>query len=476
MPAHQLNDPYATVATWHLPDMPDRRLVGTLKYAPGWTEIELHGTLKPLPLEGALTREGNLVSYPIVYGVTRESELVTVLRAARNTLHMSSAAGGFGQHETIVSRMLCFGAHIVPDQTFPSVSFRIPGLEVWLSNPPMEHSVNDSTDKTDRTWLYKFHVRKLEPVRIDAIKASIEFRYQLGGASKFASADVAVSACAVLTPDEPQTLDWYIDQHSKLGTLLAFLAGTPMSPDRIETPTSDPGRAISLMLPLNNVSYCDYQTPDHFFIPRSALGDDLGPIVAEWFKVYPQVEMPSQIAVSLMAANKLWSNVEFISLMQVLEGFHRGTMNGTYLPPEQYATIEFALVNTIPVGTASDLRAALGSRLKYGNEFSLKRRTRELLDRLPMAIRQALVGKDGKIAQRWIDTRNYYTHWDEGLRSTVLSSQDLYHANIRLHLFARVLFLNLMGVSSEAIAKALMGAHRSSQHLMQINDYDERRR
>jgi hypothetical protein len=118
-------------------------------------------------LEGVLTREGNLVSYPIVYGVTRDSELVTVLRAARNTLHMSSAAGGFGQDETIVSRMLCFGAHIVADQTFPRMSFRIPGLEVWLSNATMKHSVKDSADKTDRTWLYEFHLQKLEPVRID---------------------------------------------------------------------------------------------------------------------------------------------------------------------------------------------------------------------------------------------------------------------------------------------------------------------
>jgi hypothetical protein len=474
MPTHRLNEPFTTVATWHLPETPEVKLVGTLSYQPGWTEIELHGTFNPL--QGLVTRESNAIGYPVVHGTTREGELVTALRAQRNTMKVSlSSAGVAIEHETIVSRVLCFGAHVVFAQTYASMKFRIPGLVPWLGYNPASASVNDNAEKTERTWSYRINLRKLDVIRIEAIKASLEFRYQFDSASTFGTVNSVVTAWAVFTPDEPQTLRWYVEQHGKLAAMLAFLAGAPMSPDCVEVPTAEPSHVISMLPPFNHVSYCDYSTPQDFFIAKGALGDDFGQSVAKWFEVYPRVEMPSQIGLGLMATKEMWPNIEFISLMQVLEGFHRGVMDGTYLPAERYADVEEALVKAIPSNLNDDHAKSLRSRIKYGNEVSLRRRVRELLARLPKGIQERLLGKDGKLVQRWVDSRNYFTHWDESLRPGLLDGGELYHTNVRLRHFMRALFLNLMGVSSEAIDKGLAGAHRASQHLMQINDAERRR-
>lgn len=143
MPTHPLNACFKTVATWHLPEAPDKTLTGALHYGPRWTEVELHGTFRPLM--GVISPETNAVSYPVLHGSTREGELVTVLYAQRNVMKMNVGSGGFRQHETIISRRLYLGAHVLPDQTFPNMSFRVPALEIWLDQSRIEKAVKDNT-------------------------------------------------------------------------------------------------------------------------------------------------------------------------------------------------------------------------------------------------------------------------------------------------------------------------------------------
>ena len=76
--------------------------------------------------------------------------------------------------------------------------------------------------------------------------------------------------------------------------------------------------------------------------------------------------------------------------------------------------------------------------------------------------------------REWIDTRNYYTHWDEGLRANVLDGQEMYYANIRTRHFLRVLYLNLIGIPEEALIKSTSNPSAISQHLIQINAIERR--
>lgn len=470
MPAQPLNEPFQTIATWHLPEAPETVLTGALEYSPRWTEVELHGTFRPLM--GKITPSANAVSYPVMHGTTREGELATVLNAQRNVMNLRVGTGGLQEHETVVSGQLYLGAHVLPDHRFAQISFRVPGLEMWSGESPIADTVVEDTDKAGRTWSYQVALRRIDTTRVDAIKAQLAFRYSLNSKSGFAKVNATVSMWVDWIPDEPQTLRWYLDQQGKLGIMLAFLAGVPMSPDCIESPGSGRGHVISILPGLNNVSYCDYTAAHEFFVRRTAL-PNFTQIVNRWYEVHSQVDMPSQIALSLMATERTWLNVEFVSLMQVLEGFHRGLIDGTYTTPSRYAEVEAALLKAIPDALDRDHKESLRSRLRYGNEVSLRRRVFELLERLPMDVRRQILGQTGKVAQRWIDTRNYYTHWDSSLRPKVLTNQGLFHANVRLRHLVRVLFLDLMGVSASTILSGLSGGHRASQHLMQINSAEE---
>jgi ApeA N-terminal domain 1 len=55
----------------------------------------------------------------------------------------------------------------------------------------------------------------------------------------------------------------------------------------------------------------------------------------------------------------------------------------------------------------------------------------------------------------WIDTRNYYTHWDEAERGSVLDGVEMHRAGVRMKHLLRALYLYLVWIPQEAILAAL---------------------
>ncbi|WP_423191407.1 HEPN domain-containing protein [Burkholderia multivorans] len=70
-----------------------------------------------------------------------------------------------------------------------------------------------------------------------------------------------------------------------------------------------------------------------------------------------------------------------------------------------------------PNTVGSDHKEALKSRIRYGNEVSLRKRLDALISRLDLPLRKQILGNDGVVPRSWVVTRNYYTHWDNESRS-----------------------------------------------------------
>ena len=191
------------------------------------------------------------------------------------------------------------------------------------------------------------------------------------------------------------------------------------------------------MVALRDAKYCSYLNLHDFYMPRGVMEAEFADVVAHWFEVYPKVDMPSQLTLSVFASEKLWVHVEFLSLMQALEGLHRG--------------------------------------LHYGSRISLHKRLDALASHLSEPLRYMIFGADGKVPRQWIDTRNYYTHWNKELRLKALEGEGMYYANVRMGHFLRALYLHLMGIPHEAILKALGNVSNTSQHLVQLNAFERRR-
>jgi hypothetical protein len=250
--------------------------------------------------------------------------------------------------------------------------------------------------------------------------------------------------------------------------MLAFLAGVPMSSNSIKAAIDDTKHTVSIYLSQHDAQYCSYRNTHNFFLTCTKIGDCFPTIVARWYELYPTFQAPCQLAISILGSTGLWTHVEFLSLMQALEGFHRVFFEGTYLTEENYEFVKKALSEAIPSDLPLDHKAALKSRIKYGNQIALRKRIDALVNMLSEPIRTVVIGGNGKVPPSWIDTRNYYTHWDEELRENVLDGIGMYRAIIRMRHLVRVLYLLKMGVSQEVIYSSVTNTCASSQELLGI--------
>jgi hypothetical protein len=168
--------------------------------------------------------------------------------------------------------------------------------------------------------------------------------------------------------------------------------------------------------------------------------------------------------------------MKFVSLMQALEGLHRATNSGTYISEDEFKEVEKALTAALPTTLNSDHRASLKARIHYGNELSLRKRLKDLAGTLPEPLRHLVLGETGTTMDRWVDTRNYFTHWDESSRDSILTDEEMYHACIRLREFFRSLVLGLVGVPPDAISNAYQRHSDAAEDLAFVNITDRRRR
>ncbi len=155
--------------------------------------------------------------------------------------------------------------------------------------------------------------------------------------------------------------------------------------------------------------------------------------------------------------------------MQALEGLHRALYKGKYMDESEYTNVKSELTAAIPNNVKPDHKEALKSRIKYGNQISLRKRLDELISILSLNSRNSLFGIGNGIPRTWIDTRNYYTHWDDELLSNVLDIQSIYYANEKMKCFICVLYAQLAGVCPDDIDRAFLGSGRMAQQMVNIN-------
>lgn len=94
--------------------------------------------------------------------------------------------------------------------------------------------------------------------------------------------------------------------------------------------------------------------------------------------------------------------------------FHRRVFEGWYLPAEKFNPILEGLSNALPRELLGPIRDVFHQRLQYLNEFSLRRRLKELLSDAGEAAAFVIPDPD-RFVQRMVHMRNYLIHYDSRL-------------------------------------------------------------
>ena len=127
-----------------------------------------------------------------------------------------------------------------------------------------------------------------------------------------------------------------------------------------------------------------------------------------------------------------------------------------YLSEKDYKVVYDALHMAIPPSIPQGLRDSLISKLKYGNEISLRNRLKELLNGLIWD--DCLINfikNRGQFIAAVVDTRNYLVHYDKSLEENALTASGLSHCNELLRLVLFVLLYQHIGIPTDLVSNAI---------------------
>lgn len=204
------------------------------------------------------------------------------------------------------------------------------------------------------------------------------------------------------------------------------------------------------------------------------LGDRIGEVITRWLDASERLRPVYDLIFSPYERSAPVAELRFLELIQALEAHHRLQRGGRFMEPEVYRErVRNSLVRAIPSDIEPDLREAIINRVRYGYQYSLRRRLRELLRGHP----PERVFCDIRDAEQFIDDvvvlRNYLTHFDEGdmtrasavlPRIRVLSEQ--------LHGILTILLLRDLGFDDEGV-RSLAASHPQFlgiQHLRWVSE------
>ena len=354
--------------------------------------------------------------------------------------------------------MLFLGAHLdrLDEEIFDSMSFRFEGLEVWLAKKAFE----ETRDQGSTIARHEFPEQLDIPIADDDLSIRLELRFSSTG-DNYRTLNWRRDAAFRFVASAAHSQEWFMQRMAHLRALLGLLTGEPTCPTSITGFVSDePGRPLGVGIYFPVVGALAERTfnPGEMAFSRTTLGDRLPGVVQAWFAKRELLTSTLGLLFGTLYRSDFPSDFQFLALTQALETFHRRTRGGEYLLPDEYEPVRSALVAAIPHGIPPDLRSALKSRIEYGNEFSQRRRFKELLDSL--GTDRDVVTKDADFIGSVVEQRNYLTHLPAGTEPT-MTPGEMFYASMRLRTLLIVLLLLEVGIDG---AEAAEGLRRTRWH------------
>ena len=256
------------------------------------------------------------------------------------------------------------------------------------------------------------------------------------------------------------------DTVAQFQNLMALLIGHPISARSVAIKTE--GDASSQL----KLLFAQRGKPDHpdvhpaqMLLPYEMIKSEFPAMVAAWFARSNQAVLAANVFFGAQLLESPVVNVKFLAAAQAAESYHRGLGSGLYMDQTAYDNAAAELVKHIPAGIESDHRQSLTSRLKYGNEFSLRKRLNALFERIPDNVAARIAGHVPQFVNKVVDTRNYFTHYDHASQAGAFAGKDAFVAAERLRVLVAASLLHDLCIGEDKLLTVLERS-REFQHWM----------
>lgn len=405
---------------------------------------------------------GRADDIPVLHGQLHSGRLFTVLNSFADRL----GCGLTGIADVrLTANVLLVGMHIhnTTDSVFHRITAYVNGLEEWIATPCIFHDFR--TNKTvDGRRAFHLTCEAIDPLACEpdtdgpilSLDQTIGVR---GPGPTEATVDTRHSLC--LQFQQPIDLDQCRFELFRLQAFISLLCGHEKFFDRVQlsihtasTPDSHQDQQVEY-LPAFIRPHTMTRVRSRVLLTLPVLKPYLPTLWSEWLSRFNKYSSALELFLSTELYGGQLTQFRFLAITQALESLHRARFGGTYIENGLYSSITQILSDAIPCSVPKDLRDALKSRIKYGNEFSLRRRLQQLTESIDTEIRNIMHGNLSAFINQVIDTRNYLTHYPSDAVTRVLDGIELHDATRLLRWLFLVVILEDIGVSSGVLAPQL---------------------
>jgi hypothetical protein len=438
-----------------LPEEPQRRVAGILTYNPGSpSTLELIGSLKEfLQINQFFTPE-------IILGISLDGRPITLYRCFEKNSRFSS--GGPLVTDFIVFTIL-IGVHFQSPQDikFKRMYFDFSGLREWLGINPITRGSGK------RTWQIKY--KKPKQIRLFSSKPyNIFVATSAKSSADAGSASIDYEHSIGVSFRSSQKLDKYLQVMSDIRNFLSLCTRGAAYPIDID------GRSSANSYRHNNrVNYRSIKVYQGFaFLPSTiekirkqdmlfaldSVQERSNELFQNWFSKSELLKPMYNLYFSIIYNTYLYTENEFLSLIQAIEYYHRATMPGSELPKGEHRARIKQIADNVP----KEYKSWVKEKLQYSNEFTLKKRIESLC--LSFSDTIGTLASDNFVT-RVVDTRNYMAHYNERLKLKAAQGEELDTLAQKLRVLLELCLLKEMGFYLEEIKTIAKNNRDMNQYL-----------
>ncbi|HOX38643.1 MAG TPA: hypothetical protein PL033_11690 [Candidatus Brocadiia bacterium] len=454
-------DSYDMEGEWWVPDAKDRRVSGKLEFRPG-TDMRLI-------LSGSIVDDGLAPhKVDVICGVSSSGELITLFQNAEYKQHMPFSITKSGYHAVerwhAIPKYIVKGEHFSGEQLKQIKVLRInfEDLKSWYG----QGALDIQNEKT----VFRIDTAPREPIIVDCGKISI---WLISTGTTTVRGDTWTihfesDVCFELHVHNGCNLDDYMPAIIHLQNLLVFMMGHAMPISKVSLPDEMHFTEIEIDFLARFEKRNDparYGKADVFTTYTPLVGlqdvkDGFPHCLQKWFSDCFQYHLIHNLVIHSMTQKRpIPRESGFLFLVFALEGYHAKRYGGTYIPPDDYVRIADALKNAIPNDVQSDLRESLRSRIRYGNDYSLRKRLRYMMETFEEQTQMVIANDPQALVNDVVDIRNDMVHCPNDGGTSYSDLPKILAISNSLTRLAVALFLRDAGIPEDVLRCRLKTLH-----------------
>ncbi len=339
-------------------------------------------------------------------------------------------------------------------------------------------------------WEIRINYDSPDPVEINLGDFNISFHNRVRSSDSDHSQriDIEENAFAEFRPTKPlhydgyqDTLLYYFRNFLSLATDVAVVPvmvfGVTSNYESIDGDDDDvkPHKAKEIQI-FYRAKGADIPTSDSFLkikvFSYTEVATGFEKYLGKWFEKSTQLRIVHDLYFGITYIPSIYVHVKLLTLAQALEAYHRRLYGGQYLTEDQYESVLKTLVNAIPDEVSADHRSSLANAVKYGYQYSLRKRLQLIFQQVLKDYEDIVIKLFGEkklqkiFIDKFVNARNDFTHYPEDMeeldKSKLREIRDLIEM---ADLLMKLCFFAEMGFSPDLVRKIVANNTKFQQHM-----------